>query len=231
MSTITAKVDEGTVRIGLGELRAAVTDVRPLLNIAGEVMRGSVARTFRDEGSPAGSWPALALSTLKKKGYTSGHKLLVLSGRLFGSISYDTMEGNTLTIGTNLVYAPVQQFGSADYRGNFTGPLSHEQHLAHEAERVDVGAHRSSRGAKQRYGTTLVTAKNGRVMKVRVKIAGPLNRSHFGVGEHKRHQNIPPRPFLVFRPEDPARMVEGFEAYLMAKAKNIGQVRAAGGAQ
>lgn len=224
---ITAKVDQGTVRIGLGELRAAVTDVGPLLNIAGEVMRGSIARTFRDEGSPAGSWPKLALSTLRKKGYTTGHKLLIMTGRLFGSITYQT-EGNTLTIGTNLVYAAVHQFGSADYRGNFTGPLTREMDEAHEAERIDVGAHESHRSAAPRYGTTLRTAKNGRTMKVRVRIAGPLNRSTFQVGAHKRHQNIPPRPYLVFRPEDPARIAEGIEAYLGVKSIRIGQVRAGG---
>jgi phage gpG-like protein len=225
MAAITARVDEGTVRIGLGELRAAVTDVRPLLNIAGEVMRGSIARTFRDEGSPAGSWPALALSTLRKKGYTSGHKLLILSGRLFNSISYDTVEGNTLTIGTNVVYARVHQLGSADYRGNFTGPLSREQHLAHEAERIDVGAHMSSRAARPRYGSELRTAKNGRMMKVRVRL-NKGERTHFGVGAHQRHQNIPPRPYLVFRPEDPARIAEGINAFLGGKAIRIGKVGA-----
>jgi phage gpG-like protein len=219
---VTAKVDEGTVRIGLGELRAAVTDVRPLLNVAGELMRASIARTFRDEGSPAGSWPKLALSTLRKKGYTTGHKLLIMTGRLFGSISYDTSEGNTLTIGTNLVYARVHQFGSADYRGGFTGPLTAEQHAAHEAERVDVGAHESTRMAKQRYGTTLRQDKKGRTMKVRVKIAGPLHQTTHQVSAHTRHQNIPPRPYLVFRPEDPGRIAEGISALLDGKCVRIG---------
>ena len=222
---ITAKVDAGQVRIGLGDLRGSVTDLRPLLNIAGEVMRGSIAKTFREKGSPAGSWPKLALSTLRKKGYTTGHKLLILSGRLFGSITYKS-SSDTLTIGTNLVYAAVHQFGSADYRGGFTGPLTREQNAAHEAERVDVGAHTSSRSSKPRYGTDLRTAKNGRTMRVRVRLAGPLNRTQFAVGAHKRHQNIPPRPYLVFRPEDPARIVSAYEAFFGGKLVRIGTVGA-----
>lgn len=224
---ITAQVDDAQVRIGLGELRAGVTDVRPLLNIAGEVMRGSIARTFRDEGSPAGSWPKLALSTLKRKGYTTGHKLLILSGRLFKSITY-VVAGNSLTIGTNVVYAAVHQFGSRDYRGNFTGPMSQEQHAAYEAERVTVGAHKSSRGQKPRYSFDLRADKNGKMRRVRVRIVGPQNRTHFEVGKHQRHQNIPPRPFLVFRPEDPQRIVDGMQAYLGARAARIGTVTPGG---
>jgi phage virion morphogenesis protein len=170
--TFTVKVDNSEVLVGLDETKVAVSDVPLMLRVAGELMRASIARTFRDEGSPAGSWPRLAASTMKKKGYTTGHKLLILSGRLFGSISYQ-VTGNTLTIGTNRVYAAVQQFGSADRRGGSIGPQA--------------------------------------------KIAGRETK-------RGRFQNIPARPYLVFRPEDPKNIASGFEAYLAGKMVKVGKV-------
>lgn len=205
---VTVSVDNGQARVQLGQLRAAVTDVRPLLNIAGEVMRGSIARTFREEGSPAASWPKLAISTLRNKKYTSGHKLLIMSGRLFGSISY-TADGNALTIGTNVAYAAVHQFGSADH-GNPS------------AARLAVPAHIAGRLQRPQYGSTLRTAKNGRTMRVRVRIAGPQNRTQFQVAAHKRRQNIPARPYLVFRPEDPARIAEAINVYFAGRLGKAG---------
>jgi len=183
--TFTVKVDNREVLVGLDETKVALGDVPLMLRVAGELMRASIARTFRDEGSPAGSWPRLAASTMKKKGYTTGHKLLILSGRLFGSISYQ-VNGNTLTIGTNLVYAAVQQFGSADRRGGSIGPQA--------------------------------------------KIAGRAAKTKSGRG---RFQNIPARPYLVFRPEDPQNIASGFEAYLAGKMVKVGKVitRGAGTAQ
>jgi phage gpG-like protein len=222
---ITVKVDDSQVQVSLGELRGSVTDLRPLLSIAGEVMRGSIATTFREEGSPAGSWPRLALSTLRNKAYTTGHKLLILSGCLFGSITY-TAAADTLTIGTNVVYAAVQQLGSRDFRGNFTGPLTAEHQAAYEAERVGVGEHGSSRLQRPRYGTDLRTGKDGITRRVHIRMPGPRNRTAFNVREHLRHQNIPPRPYLVFRPEDPGRIVSAFETYFGGKAVRIGMVGA-----
>lgn len=215
------KTEAGQVLAGLDQAEIAVTDVRPLLQIADVLMRASIARTFRDEGSPAGSWPRLAASTMKKKAYTSGHKLLILSGRLFGSIA-GLIGRNTLTIGTNLVYAAVQNFGSADRRG---GSIGAQAKLAGRA--VDVPEHEGSRASFNRHGKGVDAKGRSRTMRLR----GPANRTQFKVGAHTRHQNIPARQFLVFRPEDPARVVEGFQAYLAGKLVRVGKVsNLAGGA-
>jgi phage gpG-like protein len=195
---ITAKVEDGQLRVDLGQLRAAVSTPGPLLGIAGEVMRGSIAHTFRDEGSPAGSWPRLALSTLRRKGYTAGHKLLILSGRLFRSISY-IVTGNVLTIGTDVPYGAVHQFGSAD-RGSGEGPQARVS-----GRDVRVREHNAMRTFKQRMG------KDGVVRTVRTRQDKSTN---VHVSEHRRFQNIPARPYLVFRPEDPGRIVEAFQEYL-----------------
>jgi phage gpG-like protein len=130
----------------------------------------------------------------------------VLSGRLFGSITYK-VTGNMLMIGPDVPYAAVHQFGSRDYRGNFTGPLNRPEHEAYEAERVGVPMH-----GRQLFGTVIAKTKGGRNKKIREVQGGVL------VGKHQRHQNIPPRPYLVFRPEDPQKMAEGIQGYLAERA-------------
>jgi phage gpG-like protein len=106
-----------------------------MLKIAGEVMRGSIERTFREQGSPAGSWAPLAASTLKRSKGGVGRKMLIQSGRLKNSIAYTT-SGNVLTIGTNLVYAQIQQ------EGGFAGRRepSNRRKLGHLVDQ-EFGAH------------------------------------------------------------------------------------------
>ena len=82
----------------------------PLLNIAAQVMRSSFERTFRDQGSPGGSWAPLAPATIKRGRGGAGRKILIQRGRLKNTLTYET-NGNRLTMGSNLVYARIQQEG------------------------------------------------------------------------------------------------------------------------
>lgn len=205
------KIDQQQVRFALGGLRAAVSDREKILAICGEIMRTSVARTFREEGSPAGSWPQLSPSTLKNKRYSAGHRLLILTGRLFNSISY-TVSGNTLTIGTDVVYAGVHQYGSRDYA---PGPRTLQQSRA----TIGIGAYFTHRMKElPAPGMREIRDSRGRVRGQRTAYQGPRNRKTHEVRAHDRHQNIPPRPFLVFRPEDPGLMTRGIERYFAAAA-------------
>lgn len=217
--SVTVQVNASEVLIGLGELRTSVADRSAMLKIAGNLMRASVANTFRDEGSPAGSWPRLALSTLRNKKYKAGHKLLIMSGRLFGSITYVAEDG-TLTIGTNVRYAAVQQFGSADYRGQNIGPLGRADSAYYDALRVKVKAHEFLRTYRASSGDIRGKGPAGRTR----KLVSGIRARRVQIAEHYRRQNIPPRPFLVFRPDDPQNIASGIEAYLARKAKRIGTV-------
>lgn len=201
------RVNDREARVALRNFSQRVK-ARPLLAIAGAIMMGSITQTFRDEGSPSGSWPPLAAWTrsgafnrisfrtkrvlrfkdspggraISKKaarhfsagdistttsvvrgrgGPRPGKKLLVESGRLRKSVTR-AIEGNTLRIGTNLVYAGIHQHGGVAGR---RGPFK---------------------------------KKDG------------------------RRPMIPARPFVVFRPEDPQRMQEGMEAYIDHEAKQAG---------
>lgn len=198
----------------LGELRVRLEDKAPLLRIFGVLMMASVMRTFREEGSPAGSWPRLALSTLRKKGYTTRHKLLVLSGRLRSSIK-PKVSGSVLTIGTALVYAAVQQFGSADRRGGSVGAQARVP-----GRSAAVNPYARLLGIKS--GKHEVVDARGRVRMVKAKYQGPRQQTE--VRGHERFQDIPARPYLVFRPEDPGRLAEAANAYFLGKA-----LRATGG--
>lgn len=230
-------VDAQEVRLGLRELGAAISDRDNLLRICGDVMRTSIARTFREEGSPAGSWPALAPSTRKNKLYTAGHKLLILSGRLFGSITY-LITGMALVIGTDVIYAAVHQFGSRDWMGGAAGPRTREQmmavgpyaglrKLAIRYRMVEVTDRRGNKRMvprEARTGMREIEDKNGRVRHVSTKYQGPQNAKKVEVEAHTRRQNIPARPYLVFRPEDPSRMMLGIDVYLRGHAVRIGKV-------
>lgn len=220
---ITATFDDREVRLGLGDLRTGVADLQNMLNIAGVLMRASVARTFREEGSPAGSWPRLALSTLKNKKYKAGHKLLIMSGRLFNSITY-TVEGDTLIIGTNVVYAAVHQFGSADRRGGSIGPQARIGDRAVEIREHSYTATRRNRSG-DKFGTVDRYTPDGfKIKGRRRKLVSGINVRQTNVRAHHRFQNIPARPYLVIRPEDPQRIVFGLESYLAGRAIRIGRV-------
>jgi|SRR4051794_26437152 phage virion morphogenesis protein len=110
------KVNDGKFQIALSNFTGMITTDR-LLRVAGEVMLGSKEKTFREQGSPAGSWPPLAKSTLRRK--KKGYKILIESARLKNSVTYKIM-GNRLIIGTNLKYAQIQQRGGqAGRKGPF----------------------------------------------------------------------------------------------------------------
>jgi len=117
-----------TFRINSEEFRARMKQFveriggRHLLAAAGETMRGSIEQTFRDSGSPPGSWPPLAASTLKRRLKKGGGaiKMLIDRGRLKNSLTYRVEGDERLVIGTNVIYGAIHQTGGeAGRRGPF----------------------------------------------------------------------------------------------------------------
>jgi len=178
MAGFAVRVNAQELNIKLANFSAAIA-AAPLLSIAGSVMRSSIEQTFREQGSPAGSWPPLAPWTrtgaLSRFGYRkgklthgraggamlAGKLMLIDSGRLKNSITY-TVQGNILLIGSNLAYAAIQQLGGVAGR--------------------------------------------------KPPFKKPGGRRPF----------IPPRPYLVFRPEDPERMRAGMERYIQQQVGEQG---------
>jgi phage gpG-like protein len=207
MTTEAIRVDDSRVVVSLGNFRLSLAQNQELMEEIGASQLVSIRRTFREQGSPAGSWVPLAESTIRRnpKVYGAGHKLLVRSGRLLNSIAAQAQPG-VVTIGTSLIYAAVHQFGSRD-RGVGIGPQTEAQSKA----TVDVKGHGYFRLSSE-LGT-------GRLRGQKRRIQGPRNARQGSVRGHARHQNIPPRPYLVFRPEDPAR-IAGIVNRYVAKARN-----------
>ncbi len=206
----TVEVHDSELRVALGRWKLSLEQNTEMMREIGAYMLRSVRRTFRQQGVPADSWAPLAPSTIRSnpKIYGPGHKLLIRSGRLLNSI-HSEAQPNQVTIGTNLPYAGVHQFGSRDRQGGF-GPRTLAQHNA----TADVAAH-----SYLRRGASLGTGKLGNRVR---RIQGPRNAMTVNVRAHTRHQNIPARPYLVFRPEDPAAIQKLVNAYCLRAAKAAG---------
>jgi phage virion morphogenesis protein len=197
MSAVAIQVDSANVRVALGKFRLSLQQKGELMQEIGGYMRGSVVKTFREEGSPAGSWPRLAPSTIKSdpKFYGAGHKLLIgRTGMLLRTIGVSQVSPDNVVIGTNVRYAAVHQFGSRDRGGIGFGPRTKEQ----AAATVNVKEHS--------YARLSAALGQGRIGNRVMNIRGPRNQVQIRVAGHASHQNIPARPYMVFRPEDPRRI-------------------------
>lgn len=199
------KVDDSRLVVALGKFQGSLAQNEELMRQIGQSELVSIRRNFRDEGVPAGSWPRLAPSTEKR--YGSGHRLLIRSGRLQNSIHADA-EPNRVTIGTNLRYARVQQLGSKDYGFG-------ARTLAQSAATIGIAGYHYHRVAPE-LGTGHLPHAGRR------RIQGPRNASVVNVRKHARHQNIPPRPYIVFRPEDAPRIRGIVERYIAQAKKSAG---------
>ncbi len=160
-------MDESTIKIdikGVQELAARLDPAKREkalisgLNLCGEMLKGWIMSQRLSGPRP--------------------QYLGVVTGRLRSSIatSGTTKVGDSLinTIGTNVEYAPVHEFG-------FNGVVSVRGHLRQQKSR-DVFVRRFVGGTLKRDRS--VTGKAG-------------------VGTHTRHMNIPARPFMHPSIEDP----------------------------
>jgi len=236
MATEIVQVSTDNVVLALGRYELGIRQNDELMRIIGASQMVSVRRTFREQGSPAGSWAPLSPNTISRNPakYGFGHKLLVDSGRLLNSVTFAVFTGGVI-IGTNLVYAAVHQYGSADRRGAAIGP---QARIAGRS--VTVGSHRRLRAIHykrveiqrpdgstimvprpMKTGKRAITDKRGRETTVTASYQGPLNKD-IEVKVHERYQNIPPRPFLVIRPEDPDRHRDLTIAYIGRQRQQAG---------
>jgi phage virion morphogenesis protein len=159
---IDIRVNDQPMRVALANFTSRI-EKRSLLKIAGNYMRGSIEKTFREQGSPSGSWAPLAASTIKRdKTAGPGRKILIKTGQLKNSITYALVGSDRLLIGSNLKQAAIQQLGGeAGRRPPFK------------------------------------------------KTGG-------------RRPMIPARPYIVFRPEDPANMAKAMQIFVDSQAAAAG---------
>jgi phage virion morphogenesis protein len=211
-------VDREQVIVALQGFRANLQEREDLLRAMGMWMLGSIRRTFRDQGVPSGSWPALSPSTVKSnpRKYGSGHKLLIDTGRLLNSISF-AVDSSGVRIGTNLVYAAVHQYGSRD-RGAGIGP----QARIPGRDVAVRGSEYQRMHSKLPIARVQIVDKNGNRRGVNMRQIGPRNASRVRVRAHSRFQNIPARPYVVFRPNDRQQLQSLASAFMRKSASAAG---------
>lgn len=98
----------------LDKLVAAGEDMTPLMDAIAGVLEDVAEESFATETSPDGDeWPALSEVTRKRRA-RAGHDgaILQVSGRLAASIGVGSIGKSHVTVGTNVIYAAVQQFGA-----------------------------------------------------------------------------------------------------------------------
>jgi phage virion morphogenesis protein len=198
---IVVKSDATNVTVSLNQFKLSLGARDKLMRIIGLGQLQSIRQTFREGGSPAGSWPPLSAASRSWRKYSTGHKLLIDTGLLLNSITF-AVQGNSVVIGTGLRYAGIQQYG-------FDGDQSVKPYSYTRRQR-----------SRDAFGRQQITNKLGRSQTVRRKTSSGI--ATVNVRAFTRHIRIPPRPFLVFRPEDPARIQSEVDEFVSTSAKQAG---------
>lgn len=107
---IEAQLDSVELRRALEMLRVSCLDASPVMRVIAGDMERAVEKNFRSEGRPA--WLGLAPGTIAgrvKQGTWPG-KILQRTGQLASSVETHS-DSTSATVGTNLKYAAIHQFG------------------------------------------------------------------------------------------------------------------------
>lgn len=93
----------------LRRMIARAEDLSPALDDVGAAAAVSAqARIEAERGPDGAAWPALAASTLKRRGANA--RALRHTARLYQSLTHQ-VQGRQVLVGTNVVYAAIHQFG------------------------------------------------------------------------------------------------------------------------
>jgi phage virion morphogenesis protein len=136
MAGVAVRLDKQAVQACLQTMLARAGDLSPCLRQFGQYMLGSIERNFAVGGRPT-AWEPLKFATkvawhtrrrswwnkggggmtAKGRAAWEGRKPLTDTGRLRRSIQVAEVTPRSVTIGTNLVYAAIHQFGGLAGRG------------------------------------------------------------------------------------------------------------------
>jgi phage virion morphogenesis protein len=111
---ISVEVDDAEARRILNELKTRMGDIRPVLEAVGQIIQSGTQQRFIDQKAPDGTpWAPLSQVTIDRRRMRGigGVEILRDTGRLMNSISY-AVEGDSVRVFTNVVYAPTHQKGA-----------------------------------------------------------------------------------------------------------------------
>jgi len=176
---------------GLDHLGHTLEDKADLLHIAGDVMVKSIHQTFREGGSPAGSWRPLYASTMAQEWESRGQ-----GKRKRRSIT---------TRGTNA--ASFTKF--VKNKRILMGALTLWRSISY---RVEPGENRVVIGSALKYAR--IHQLGGEIVpKAKKYLCFPIGGGGF---IKTKRVVMPARPFIVLRPEDPSRLRTAFKELLAA---------------
>lgn len=137
-------VEDQAARVMLA--RQAKPENGPLAKRLGEYLQRSTQGRFETQTAPDGTvWQPLTRRYAKRKKYNQD-KILTLRGYLRGLIRYQTIDDNTVEIGSDRKYAAIHQFG-----GDITIPSRPATvRYRSKAGRVLFASKKHTRGVKER---------------------------------------------------------------------------------
>lgn len=106
MAGVRITVDDREVSTALGRLEQAGQNLREPLDVVGRIVADSTRRRFETGRGPGGRGWQPSYRALEQGGRT-----LADTGRLRDSITH-VVEGDSVLVGTNVVYGAVHQFGA-----------------------------------------------------------------------------------------------------------------------
>jgi len=185
------------------EFAGALADKRPLLKIAGALMVRSIQQTFMDSGSPSGSWRRLYASTM--------HTQFERPGKSGKSRKAYRQTGEMTAAFSRFAGAKRILISSGHLRRSITSAVEPTQ---------------------VRIGTNLKYGRIHHLGGVIVPKTKKFLRFPIGGGQFMFAKRVvmPARPFIVLRPEDPAKIAEGMRDYLRASFDPTGSRPGGGGA-
>ena len=108
MTTINITIDDRQILDAFSRLQAAARDLSPAMRAIAGLLEARTAANFASEAGPLGKWPELKRAPRDKR--RTQPQILVDTARLKNSIT--TQAGaDFATIGTNVIYAAIHQFG------------------------------------------------------------------------------------------------------------------------
>ncbi|MDR5803411.1 phage virion morphogenesis protein [Caballeronia sp. LZ001] len=113
------QIDSAEWDAALARLYAFMRDSSAVMSVVAALMNDAVEENFAMQGRPR--WLGLSPKTLKRRGQSAADsKILQYSGRLAASIQ-QRHDATSATVGTNLVYAAIHQFGGTIARHPMSG--------------------------------------------------------------------------------------------------------------
>jgi len=186
--------------LGLDHLAGALTDKTPLLGIIGNLMVRSIHQTFREQGSPAGSWRPLYAGTLQQD-WESRSKNPKKPRKAFTSAGRNAAAYRRFVFGSgNKPGRRILMGASGDLYGKINFAISPEESA------VRIGTNLRYARIHQLGG--VITPKTKKFL------CFPVGGGRF---IKTKKVTMPARPYIVLRPEDPERIRLALGDYLQAR--------------